>query len=1219
MCTRRLYQALAIAVFFSVSWAALAPVLAGENEDLNFAKKLRHDGMYVAAAEEFLRFTDKYPQSVFRPEALFSAAESYLQAAKANDALTTYEKFIETYPKDDRACMARLQRGKIFKALKRYKEGADELLLIPDENPACPVIDQALLDAADCLMSMGDSEGAAKVLRRLINDRKDSQLTPRARYTLALALINTGRDMEADKVLADIVSMYPTSPVRALALVKLGDRSLAKNDYTKAEGYFRTVEKDFTEDPLSEKAVLGIISIQMKKGNADGVLSESERFLQKFPNSDMRSQVTRAAVEAALKSKKPDRALALINSLKSAKAAPDSTGELALLSARVLMESGKTSEATQELEAMRSAHPASPFLRDALVLEAELRDRAGAPLESARLYNLALMGDVDKGERLKLNARLAELSASRLADTLSAIRYWRLIADEDRDGSAAEEAIYRESELKDKMGDVEGASHGFETIVSRFPEGPFAARAKDRLSALAVRPIWNAAVGRRLSRIAAWDAGPAQRSLEAGAILIENARDADAAMPLLEGALAKELSDSLRAKGSYYLGTAHIMRAGAAKARGEDASAERTKGLDILKDTSQKYPNTAWGERAVREYLSERQSEWTLAERLDRIDEYMKLYGAGEGRWWALTEKARYLSERASKGDTAAARAALAAAGQVIASSAPPAQKKEAVLLGAYLMQGRGDNAGAVRAFQTFASTYPDDPRVTGVLYNLGEALMAAKDFAGASAAYDRCIARAPGRTIAEKCMIRKGDCLYYRSLYAEAADAYAGFAAAYPESELAADAVYREAIARDKAGDGKKAEETIQNLLNREALPKTVRLRALAWLGGRYLDARQYDQARPLLDELAAGERTAANLTLAGEADLGSGEYTSAVKNLGDALGMQGVDSCRVVALRARTSMRLKQSDQYGRDTQWLAARCAAWKGLGAVLLEKGRIEAEEGRCDVAAVSLGDLQKKYPNSDEATEALFYLALCDLKRGGYKEAAEKLESFIGSAQRSAILPQAYFKLGSAQFGAGNLNLAAKNYALAAESAKDPELAFTAWKNLGSVYQQLEKWDDASATWQKLVETYPGHDGIVEVLFDLGFCYNQAGKNELAYDVYIRIPDVATSEEQQGRAHYWAGMSLKSLGRYDEAIREFLRVPYLKTGGMWGITSKLEAAGCYELKGDLGQAQAIYESVLSAYGPTSDWGKVASEGLKRIEVRKAAPGGQKAAEEPVKKE
>jgi TolA-binding protein len=1214
----RLFAILSTVMLLSLSFPR-APLLAGENEDLNFAKKLRRDGMYVAAAEEFLRFTEKYPQSVFRPEALFTAAESYLQAAKANDALGVYERFIEDYPKDERACLARLQRGKIFKALKRYKEGADELLLIPDENPVCPIIDQALLDASECLMSMGDSEGAVQVLRRLINDRKESPLTARARYTLALVLMNRGRDMEADKVLADVVSMYPSSPVRALALVKLGERAIAKSDYAKAEGYYRTVEKDFKEDPLAEKALLGLIEIQMKKGSPDGVLGESDRFLERFPGSEARPRVLRGAIEAALTAKKPDKALALVNSLKAGKAAPDSTGELSLLTARVLRDAGKVSEAIAELDTMREDHPASPFLKDALMLEGELRDIAGAPLEAARLYNLALMGAKERGDRILFNSLLADLSASRLGDTLSAIRYWRLVADEDKDGSSGEKALYNESVLKEKIGDIDGAMRGYEAIVSRFPNGKYAPSAHDHLRAISFMPVWNASVGRRLSLVAAWDAGPAQRSIEAGVILVDGARDAAAAIPLIEGALSKELSDSLRAKGSYYLGKALLMKSQAGGTRAENAKTDRGRGLEILKDASQKYARTPWGERAHRAYIEEQASEWSLPERLGRIEEYLNLYGGGEGKWWGLTKQAQYLAERASQGDTVAARAALTACSTVLASNAPASGKKEATLLGANLMRTGGDNAGAARLYEGFVSTYRDDPRVTGVLFDLGEALIAAKDYAGAAAAYDRCIARSPARDFAEKCMIRKGDCLYYRSLFAEAAAAYTAFAAQYPESGLAGEAVYREALARDRLGEEANVDAMLDDLLHKPGVAHDVQLRASAWYAARLLGRRDYDKAKPLLESVAASDRTAANLVLAGEAELGAKDYEAAVKSFSGALRLEKADTCRVLAGRAKSYLRMKDNEKAGIDIALLQNRCAAWKGAAGVVLERGAIDTEEGRCEDAAKTLGDLRTRYGDTEEGAEALYYLALCDLKRGGYREAADKIDAFLKESPQSPILAEAYFKLASAQYGAGNLNLAVKNYGLAAEAAKDPELSFAAWKNLGGVYQQMEKWDDAAATWQKLIELFPGRDGIVESFFDLGFCYNQAGKNELAYDVYIRIPDVATSEEQQGRAHYWAGMSLKNLGRYDEAIREFLRVPYLKTGGMWGVTSKLEAANCYEATGAVGQAEKIYQDVIAAHGANSDWGRVATEGLKRIEEKKGAGTGEKAGEPAPKKE
>jgi TolA-binding protein len=1203
--------------FFAILWTVALPALlslgtplrAGENEDLNFAKKLRRDGMYVAAAEEFLRFTDKYPQSVFCPEALFTAAESYLQAAKANDALGIYERFIETYPNDERACLARLQRGKIFKALKRYKEGADELLLIPDENPACPVIDQALLDAAECLMSMGDSEGAAQVLRRIINERKESPLTARARYTLALVLINRGRDLEADKVLADVVSMYPSSPVRALALVKLGERALAAKDYAKAEGYFRTVEKDFKEDPLAEKAVYGLIVIQSEKGDASGVVTQSERFLDRFPESELRPTVLRMAIEAALTAKKPDKALALVSVLKAGKAMPDSTGEMSLLTARVLGGAGKVNEAIGELEAMRRDHPTSPLLTSALVLEGELRDAAGAPLEAARLYNLALMGTASRDERLMIDTRLAELSAARLGDTLSAMRYWRLVADEDKDGAAGEKALYAESALRERIGDIDGATSGYEAVVSRFPGGTYAPPARERLRVLSLLPVWNADVGRRLARIAAWDAGVAQRSLETGVILVEGARDADAAVPVLEGALSKELSDSLRAKGSYYLGKARLMRSQASLARGESAASERSRGLELLDETAKKYANSVWGERARREYIEQRASEWSLPERLGKIEEYLTLYGTGDGRWWGLTKRAQYLSERGLAGDTIAARAALAASSEVLSSNAPIADKKEATLLGASLLRASGDNAGAARLYGSFVSTYGDDPRITAALYDLGEALLASKDYVGAAGAYDRCLARAPARDIAETCTIRKGDCLYYRGMFAEAAAAYAAFAAQAPESPLADEAVFREALAKDRLGEEAEVDAMLEGLLQKRGVARDVGLRASAWRATRLLERGDYGKAKPLLESVAAAERSAANLTLAGEAELGAKDYAAAARSFSGALGCDKADTCRALAGRAKSYLRLKDRERAQADISLLENRCAASKGVAGVALERGIIETEEGRCDEAASSLGDVRTRYQGTEEGAEALYYLALCDLKRGGYAEAADKIETFLTESPHSPILAQAYFKLASAQYGAGNLNLAVKNYGLAAEAAKDPELSYAAWKNLGGVYQRMEKWDDAAATWQKLVELFPGREGIVESLFDLGFCYSQAGRNELAYDVYVRIPDVATNEEQQGRAHYWAGMSLKSLGRYDDAIREFLRVPYLKTGGMWGVTSKLEAAGCYERTGAVGQAEKIYRDVIAAQGAASDWGRVATEGLERIGKKQEAGTGE----------
>ncbi len=229
-----------------------------------------------------------------------------------------------------------------------------------------------------------------------------------------------------------------------------------------------------------------------------------------------------------------------------------------------------------------------------------------------------------------------------------------------------------------------------------------------------------------------------------------------------------------------------------------------------------------------------------------------------------------------------------------------------------------------------------------------------------------------------------------------------------------------------------------------------------------------------------------------------------------------------------------------------------------------------------------------------------------MRRGGYAEAIEKLGLFLRESPESPLTGQVYFKLATAHYASGSRNLAAVNYALAAESTADRDTKFTALSNQARVYQELEEWGKAGDVWKDVTGQFPERDDIVEIFFNLGFCYSQSGDFELAWEVYRRIPAVALNEEQQGRAHYWAGISLKYLNRCEEAIREFLRVPYLRTGGMWGVTSKLEAAVCYEKLGRVDEAKSIYAQVVSAHGEKSDWGSMAKKSLDRLEAGEQQP-------------
>ena len=1176
------------------------PVSAGETEDFRFARKLQSDGMFVAAAEEFLRFAERYPYSTLRDEALIGAGETYMQAGKAALALDIFERFLEAYAGDEKACKARFYRGRIFKALSRYREAAVEFLRVLDESGDCALVDESLLEGGECLLSAGESEEAAGVFKRLISQYGQSDLVPRATYSLALALVNTGRDLGAEKVLEDLVSQFPASPVAALALVKLGEWALSRGDTDRAEMHFQRVVDRYKEKTLQEKGMFNLIEIYARRENDRDILEASERYLDRFPEAERRGDVFTRAIDAAWNLGRYDRALEMVDTCLAHGAVQDTMGVLALYRGKILARTGRRDDALGVLSSFRRTYPASPRMREGLVLEAELRAEGGAPREAARLYHLALLEANSGMDDVTILAHLAELSVRDLADTVSAIRYWEMIVGEDRDGEMAEEALWRSSEARQRIGDAGGARTGYETLVERFPGGRFSEEAGRRLAYLAAVPRWDEATARALARTAVSDAPEAVRRVRTAVTLLEGAGDPEGAARILDRALEMQLPDTLAAEARYYLGKTHARLYERSTARGEPDSNARARAMSMWWDIARDFVGTTYGMRAHRDYLEYKLSELKPRAKLAKLDEFSKLYGGGPAGRWAAGIKIDVLYGMARDGEQWAADSARVLCAELLQADPSGPEGKEALLKYGYLNRMGGDLEATSRSFEEFVGRYGDDRRAAPVLYDLGETLLELKRYDEAAAAYSRCLEKVPNRSLAEKCALRIGDCHYFRRRFDQAARTYIEFTARYPGSNRADEVAYREALALEQAGEIARADSILTRIVEKENIDRGLRVRLLRKLGQRLHEKGESGEARPLVEELVTLERSTDNLKLLGDVLSAVGEYESAISAYSAALKFADADTCGILGSRARVRFHNDDFKRAHEDLASLLGSCPDHRAVPAVYLEQGSVEVERGRCGEAEATLQALREKYPGTDAATRALYHLAVCDMKRGGYEEAIAKLNTFAQTSPQSPIIDQVYFKLASAQFGAGNLHLAAENYTLAAEASRDAGLRFGALKNVATVYQELEEYDKAAQAWRRVTELFPEGEGIIEIFFNRGFCYGQAGRYEMAYEVYSRIPGIAENEEQQGRAHYWSGISLKNLGRCGEAVREFLRVPYLRTGGMWGVTAKLEAAACYEEIDELDQARDIYNDVISSHGAGSDWGRVAKEALDRLE-------------------
>lgn len=1193
----------------SIAAAAAAILLlpatlhAGESEDFSFARRLQRDGMFVAAAEEYLRFAERYPASVQRPAALHGAGESWMQAGRAAEALEAFERLLAGYPGDDYACTARYYRGTIFKALRRYREAAAEMLLVQETGRECAVLGKALLEAGECFIAAGDWDEASRVLRGIWLGGVHREQIPRAGYSLSLALSGQGRDLEADRVLGEVVSKHPASPVAALASIMLGDRALEAGRFSEAQRRFRAVADRYDEESLRERALRKLIEAAAAAGDDRAALGSAREYLRLFPTAERRPEVYRAGIEAARRLEDRERVLELIGSWRAEGGVVDTTGAISLLRAEVLGHRGNTDAALSELREFRHTWTRSPLLIEALLLEGTLLERAGRPAEAALRYNLALLEDAGGAARLTTLGRLADLSLSALADTAGALRCWKMIVDEDPGGERGEEALWLSARSREASGDLRGAAAAYERLAREYGDGTYAAEAAGRAARLALLAGPGGDAAGRLARLAAEDALAAPiRQLEAGVILIEEAGRPEEASVYLESALKADLTDTDRARARYYLGRAHELRHELSAARGRPDEAALRSALNEYLAVARAAPGTAWGGRAERAYLEHRLADYKTQDRLQRLDDFLGRYGRDPDHyWWTARRRLEILYEAAPQAGAWAVDSALAVASFVLAHAAPDDLRREALVRSGYLQRLRGDNARAAESFAAFAARYSGDPRTAAVLFDLGEARFAATEYGAAREAYEACLAAGPARRLEARCRMRLGDSRYYLRQYSAAAAGYAEVAAIAPDAGLADEAAFRRALALRMAGETLRSDSILVALGARTDLGAGTRKRVLDLLGRRRLETGDFEGARAVFEQLVAAERSPEHLVLLAEALLGLERPAEAERRYGDALKIAGADTCRVLGGRARAFYAAGEAKKGSQDLDRLLRLCPGHRAAAGALLARGSASATAGTCEDAAQVLEYLRATYPETEEAAEALYHLALCDIKRGGYAEAIARLERLLGESPGSPIRDQAYFRLASAHYAAGSRNLAAANYALAAEATADAARGYSALANLARIHQELEEWDRAAAVWQRIVESYPGRDDIVELFFNLGFCYGQAGMFDMAREVYARIPSIAATEEQRGRAHYWNGIALKNSGRCDEALREFLRVPYLKTGGMWGVTSKIEAADCYERLGRREEAAGIYRQVISAHGERSDWGSLARKALERLEA------------------
>ena len=145
------------------------------NADRYFADSLFQEGDYLNAAHEYKRLLFLHPDTDQSDFIAFRVAASYQNAGKLENAIRAYQLLIDIYPESS-------------------------------------LVARAKNNIAQCHILLGDSKQGLSSLKQFLAEHAESDLAPRAHFTIGVVHIDKREWTQARQVWNEVALAYPESP-----------------------------------------------------------------------------------------------------------------------------------------------------------------------------------------------------------------------------------------------------------------------------------------------------------------------------------------------------------------------------------------------------------------------------------------------------------------------------------------------------------------------------------------------------------------------------------------------------------------------------------------------------------------------------------------------------------------------------------------------------------------------------------------------------------------------------------------------------------------------------------------------------------------------------------------------------------------------------------------------------------------------------------------------
>ncbi len=245
------------------------PALAGERDYL-LAELATKAGRFQESAEAYMQVAARHPK--FREKALYEAMISYEETRDVAKALSVAETLLKEFPGGASAMDALYQRARVYEMAGELGKACEEYVKFADAyRDVAELAARALYRAARLDFLLGRQKDAEKLLSEILTRYPASPLAPAASYWRIQCYYSAGDELSAERETWLLVERHPDSEFAVAALFSLaGNYADAKLPERAEAALNRISALPKASSDAKARALMEKMSIKLRSGDAEG-------------------------------------------------------------------------------------------------------------------------------------------------------------------------------------------------------------------------------------------------------------------------------------------------------------------------------------------------------------------------------------------------------------------------------------------------------------------------------------------------------------------------------------------------------------------------------------------------------------------------------------------------------------------------------------------------------------------------------------------------------------------------------------------------------------------------------------------------------------------------------------------------------------------------------------------------------------------------------------